>query len=685
MARVWAKQPIRLSLDLFDTTLIRRSSNKEMFRRLGERAKEEWSDWTLTPVEFARWRSVSEERANREHGSCRFMLNAVYKQFAQGYPICEKRIDRLMELELELEAEHLMVVPSMRHRIEEEHDAGRAVLFLSDMYLPSNWLSDVLRRHGLWQDGDMLYVSGEAKASKSSGELFAFAKDRLGARLDKPLHLGDNPWSDVQQADASGWRAKLFSEAIPTPREKFLANHSPDFGALPESLAAGARVARLRLQSQASPELTTHIETITGVAAPILVSYVLWCMRKAKQLGLKRLYFMTRDGIVLHNAFQALIEKLGEAENFDARLLGASRQVCRMSNLDAFAPELPGWTTLNPHEITVTSCLFRVGLRAENFKSELERAGFRKDMWERPMGRRETARLSRLLHKDEFREAMAAAAKETRELYDAYLEQSGLHDGEPAAIVDIGWRGSTFDSLLQRLPETVHSSLHLFLFGFLADSYLGLNGENIHAYYCDEWRGLNEPGGNHLVSLLEDFVAVKQGALVGFETDENNQIVPTFRNVKHEDVVEERFALNMAAPRELIETLSVDEINSWSVERVTPVWKRLMDDFWNNPTAAEVQEFSRHQQEVDQSGHVKVDLAEPYKWSELCWWLAGYRPLSSGISSWSTGRRALTKGPRGILLRFGERIHSRWPGFARRMRMQKESIGDYLRGSRSSN
>ncbi|NQY15080.1 MAG: hypothetical protein HRT81_14640 [Henriciella sp.] len=682
MARVIGTQSISLSLDLFDTTLIRRSSNRELFRRLGERAAAEWIDWKLDPVEFARWRQVSEERANRAHGSCQFMLDAVYDQFSKGYEITRAQKKRLMAMELELEAEHLLVVPAMRNRIEVEHEEGRAVLFLSDMYLPSDWLRGVLTKHGLWKHGDILYVSGEAQASKSQGDLFAFAENLLGPRLNQPLHLGDNQWSDVTQADASGWRAKLFADAVPTPREKLLAGHSPDFGAMPETLAAAARIARLNLQTSSSPELATHIATITGVAAPILVAYMLWSLRKAQELGLKRIYFMTRDGLVLHDAFLALVEKIGEAENIDVRILGASRQICRISSIDTEAEELPSWTTYNPHQITVTSCLYRVGLRPEQFQTELGDLGFAPQSWERPLSGRETKRLERLLRQSHVRSAINQAASQTRDAYETYLVESGLHEGVPAAIVDIGWRGSTFDSLLHRLPEAVRSGFHLFLFGFLADSYDGLNGDNIHAYYCDDWRGHSEPGGDHLVSLLEDFVAVEQGALVGIEPDTAGRMALKFRDIDHSDLERERFALNMAAPKELIDALSSEELADWSVDRMTPVWKRMMDDFWTKPSQKELHEMAFHRQEVDQSGHVSVNLATPYSWSEILWWVAGLRPLGSGISCWTTGRRALTVGARRHLLSLGDRIHGRWPGLAQRLRRQKEQLGGYLRRNR---
>lgn len=681
--RISGRRLISLSLDVFDTTLIRQSSNRELFRRLGARASDEWQDWTLGADEFARWREVSEERANREQGGGRFLLSDVYKHFASGYPLGASQIRRLMDMELELEAEHLLAVPAMRERIAQEHAEGRAVLFLSDMYLPSSWLRDVLRERGLWQDGDKLFVSGEEKASKSRGDLFALAELELGSRLAKPIHLGDNPWSDVSQARASGWSAELFPNALPTAREALLAAHTPDFGGMPETLAAAARIARLRTQTSSSSALSAHLDVATAVAAPILVAYTVWCLRKAKELGLKRLYFMTRDGIVLHGAFQELIRKIGADEQIETKVLAASRQVCRLSSISADAENLPDWVTYDPHQITVTSCLFRVGLRPSDFERELSMLGFTERTWERPLKTREVERLRRFLHRELVREAINAAAENARNCYEEYLVESGLHDGVPSAIVDIGWRGSTFDSLVARLPEETRPSLNLFLFGFLGETYNGLNGDRIHSYYCDNWRGSGELGGERLVTVMEDFVAVEEGTLTEFSYDASGRVQPGFRHVEHSKLVRERLSINKNSPKELIKALSKSQLETWCVERMTPVWKNMIDDFWNHPTPSELLEFSQHEREVDQSGHVSVKLASPYSWLELLWWVAGLRPLDPGITCWPAGRRALTVGLRRHLLEWGESFHGRWPGFSRRMRNQKMRCADILRRARA--
>lgn len=681
--RILAERPISLSLDVFDTTLIRKCSTRELFRRLGEKAIEEWDDWELSADEFARWRSVSEERANREHVGGRFVLRDIYRHFAKGYPLSKPRIGRLMELELELEAAHLTTVPEMRLRIAQEHANGRAVLFLSDMYLPSNWLCGVLAHHGLWQNGDELFVSGEAKASKSRGDLFSLAEKELGYRLTQPVHCGDNPWSDVSQAEASGWRAELFSTALPTEREAHLASYAPDFGRMPNTLAAAARIARLRMSPANPKELDAHLGCMTSIAAPILVAYTVWVLRQARALGLKRIYFMTRDGIVLKGAFDDLVRKIAADEGIESRLLAASRQVCRQSSIDPDTSVLPDWVTYDPHQITVTSCLFRVGLTPAEFETDLCAIGFTPAKWERPLSKRDVKRLRAFLHQPDVRKVIDAAARVTRETYEQYLTDVGLYDGVPAAIVDIGWRGSTFDSLVKRLPEESRSSLHLFLFGFLGETYNGLNGDAIHSYYCDNWRGQGELGAERLVTLMEDFVAVSHGTLIGVSRDDAGRVQPEFRVVEHCDLARKRLAINKNAPRELIKLLPEAQLESWCVDRMTPVWKHLIDSFWNTPSEAELLEFSEHRREVDQSGHVSVKLATAYSWSELLWWCVGLRPLDAGITCWTAGRRALTTGWRRTLLNRGEWFHSRWPGFSKRVRSHKRRCAALFRRQRN--
>ena len=63
------------------------------------------------------------------------------------------------QLELELESETITANPKAQCMIEAARSSGKRVVFVSDMYLPADFIRGQLERFGLTGDGDQCYVS----------------------------------------------------------------------------------------------------------------------------------------------------------------------------------------------------------------------------------------------------------------------------------------------------------------------------------------------------------------------------------------------------------------------------------------------------------------------------------------------------------------------------------------------
>ena len=79
--------------------------------------------------------------------------------------------------EATIEKNVLYPVKGMIRRIDECREKGK-VIFVSDMYLSSQFLQDILKDYGLMQNGDSIYVSGEIGLTKESGKLFNYVQDK---------------------------------------------------------------------------------------------------------------------------------------------------------------------------------------------------------------------------------------------------------------------------------------------------------------------------------------------------------------------------------------------------------------------------------------------------------------------------------------------------------------------------
>lgn len=70
------------------------------------------------------------------------------------------------------------------------------MIYISDMYLPSEFIKEILTNHGVFGRKDSLYASGEIGLTKESGKLFKHVLKKEGIPASSLFHYGDNFHSD---------------------------------------------------------------------------------------------------------------------------------------------------------------------------------------------------------------------------------------------------------------------------------------------------------------------------------------------------------------------------------------------------------------------------------------------------------------------------------------------------------
>ncbi|MFM6080847.1 MAG: hypothetical protein ACKPCI_20450, partial [Dolichospermum sp.] len=121
-------------------------------------------------------------------------------------------------------------------------------------------------------------------------------------------HLGDNYHSDVKMPQKQGIQAQHFHKTQFNRYEEIILN-SEDIPLQIRSLLAGtSRLCRLQ-----NPESDVHSQVIwdtsANVTAPLLFGFVYWCLSEAQAKGIKRLYFVARDGQILLKIAKVVCEK----------------------------------------------------------------------------------------------------------------------------------------------------------------------------------------------------------------------------------------------------------------------------------------------------------------------------------------------------------------------------------------
>ena len=189
------------SFDIFDTTLIRRCGKPEnIFYLMAERL---YPGDEIQRDLFVLWRLSVESRIKHKLNRD-VKLEDIYEDI-ELLAFTEYSPNYIYNLEKEIESENLIVNPEIRNVINQKRREGFTICFISDMYLDSQFLKDVLLREGCCVEEDKIYVSSEWNERKSTGRLYDCVRKEFSPT--QWVHYGDNEYSDVRIAKRKGVKA----------------------------------------------------------------------------------------------------------------------------------------------------------------------------------------------------------------------------------------------------------------------------------------------------------------------------------------------------------------------------------------------------------------------------------------------------------------------------------------------
>lgn len=280
------------SFDIFDTCLVRTCGTAENFFDVFslQAFNQEPQEWTRQ--EFVAARRLTEKKLWEENPH--YTLQDIWAEMDWTHPFLKSKKE-LCELEQELEREMLVPVLAIRSKVNECRKRGEKIIFISDMYLPSSFLIDVMRAYGFYQEGDALYVSCECHAAKYNGELFQYVKEKEGLTSFRHWHhYGDNKDGDYKVPKKLGIKCRLINHGY-TPYQKQWKDNDCSLGFKYPSILAGIGRAL-----HYSTEWDIHTDFVLDIIAPFYCSLVYRMMKDAEQCGIKRLYFCARDAYMMY-------------------------------------------------------------------------------------------------------------------------------------------------------------------------------------------------------------------------------------------------------------------------------------------------------------------------------------------------------------------------------------------------
>lgn len=505
------------SFDIFDTCLVRKCGSSDNIFRI-------WADRALGEVDRSYLKDLinsrlnAEKTARRNSGKEDVSLDDIYRNLSlESFP--NLSIPALKRLELDVERENLSPVRQVLDLIRDYRKRGKRILFISDMYLPSDFLRFQLRRFGFWEEGDRIYVSGEIGLTKYSGNLFRYIQREEKISRCSWKHVGDNTYSDYYVPKSMLIRSRRIYLPY-TPSENLWQNdtRSPYRKFLPSYLSGLARAYRLSLPG--SDRLDFFVDVL--LVPYFLFVYNVLCA--ARDRGVDNLFFLARDSFVWYRMALRL-RHLFPGMSF--HYLYISRKVVFIScfydlsdyEFGLVFSDITGYTPRQLFSsLRLEECEFMDKFSADELDESLDR-GKQSLFYDR-------------IRRSSLSMTLLKKSKEARCLLLSYLRQEGFLDSPKIGIVDIGWNGNTNRILNYILHREQNPFSYLsFFFGMRNTRHsISSIGDYEAGYYFEDYIKNIEYSYNlfALVYVLENYFSASNDSTLLKYRKENGIIYPEF-------------------------------------------------------------------------------------------------------------------------------------------------------------
>lgn len=330
-----------VSFDVFDTLVTRPflhpSGARDYLAHLVEK-RHGVPDFTLL-------RGQSEASARKRYGHD-VDNTRIYAAMACMPQLQGKSIEAIQQLELACERQWLQPRAAILEAAQTLSDSGKLVVGVSDMYLDTAELRQVLPTavNTLLQ---RIHVSCETGWRKDSGDAWRELPTMEGVSPKHWMHVGDNEHADVQLPQAMGFihpvhtlRPSALLDVVPALRMLRPPAHVRD--RWQDQLWLGLLVNHFTGLADRHPEefaqqLTLARPETLGytVLGPLLLDYSSWLGRMALEEGIDQLLFLSREGYALERAFRRLQAACPALDAIKTSYLRVSRRAVNTPTLHA--------------------------------------------------------------------------------------------------------------------------------------------------------------------------------------------------------------------------------------------------------------------------------------------------------------------------------------------------------------
>lgn len=522
-----------VSFDIFDTLLSRKiGAPVDVFELV--RSKLLMDDIVLkchdTMMNYPHLRRLSESEARKVsqkefENESEVTLDEIYSIFKKKTNIDDEMISLLKNTELEVES-FVLYAPNIAREIFKLIRKNQIkIIAISDMYLPKQYLHKLLISNGYDISLDEIFVSGEERYSKHTGNLYKKVNKNLNISFEKWLHIGDNLHADIKNASSHGiqtFHANWSSvENIHIPSSAQINDYS--ISSIIDFLDTKQANEFFPLDEWSKIGYKTF--------GPLIFGYMVWLLSQLKSNKIDKALFMARDAYMILKLYKEYFQQYNSSISFE--YIYASRASLYPISITDW-PMHKIWHFFGgKSKRTVRQVFSMLGLDVDLHISDIYQVGFLSpdDIITDEQGHKMHTLINRLYFQ------IMQKSKENRETFSQYFIDI-IQDSKNIALIDIGWSGN-IQAAFSRAICDKWSDINLS--GF----YLGLfssAGQNISPYnpmkgwitsLSTNWNiehELTQDGG---VEILEFVLTANHGSTLGYESV-NGKINPILEKLENE-------------------------------------------------------------------------------------------------------------------------------------------------------
>ena len=316
-----------ISLDIFDTFLRRDCSGPSwVFEESARRLLNKGIPLPIEAEDYRFCRIEAEAQARKASMAEEICFSDIFDLI----PLAVEYKKALMDEELAVERETLYLDPVIQLLLQEIKRYKLDVIFISDMYLPVDFLQHLINEKCPELGGVRIFVSSDIRCTKQSGSLFKHVMNQLNLMPHQILHIGDNIKDDVQSARQLGLAVLHFG--MPEYPTQVFENEKYYRVGFPTNMEHARKLAVLSLPNNLAPEEQFFFNYGAYILGPLLSSFSKWTIHSAKRLHVKTILPLMREGGIFSDCINRQL-------NFNA--LGGEEincQACYASRKSTYLP-----------------------------------------------------------------------------------------------------------------------------------------------------------------------------------------------------------------------------------------------------------------------------------------------------------------------------------------------------------